>query len=353
MFIAKLKVDVWQTIASALLVCSIFACHSSPATSATAATAGTTLLKHYDNPVVRKIKCPKDYAIGTLHVVSADMASGHELDDPQHFRVTARGDITVTVPEGQMLLLEVNGSVVKHPHCLRDFSAPVIECLRSASIFSMDDNVEQSIEDVFLEDLPRLQGLERINLDRSDVTDKGIAYIKNMPRLNAVDIYECGVLKGDTINALSTCPNIQFINMGDCSTFKATNYAALSKLPKLEDFQAMNSRINDESLKYLSHTKSLRKLDLRGNKSVTDEGLRSLMSLKMLDRLSLEGTSVTAAGVKSLAPLKIKVINIPKELAKSPADLADLKKALPGTSISILNKGNKQIGEINGWFSGR
>ena len=346
MLVARLKFEVRQTIALSLglslLLSFVFVSQRSLA---------ITILKHYDNPVVRKIQCPKDYAIGTIHVVSATSASGHELDDPKHFRAAARGEMTVKVPEGQMLLLEVNGNVVKHPHCLREFSAPVIECLRAMSVFSMDDNDAHSIDDVLLEDLSQLKGLERINLGRSDVTDIGISYIKNLPRLNSVDIYECGILKGNTLSALSTCPNIQFINMGDAGAFIEKNCAAISKLQKLEDFQAIHSNLNDESLKYFGHIKTLRKLDLRSNKGVTDAGLHYLMSLKMLERLSLEGTSVTISGVKSLAPLKLQFLNIPKELVKSPAALADLKKSLPGTTISILNKHNKVIRDINDWFS--
>jgi hypothetical protein len=63
-----------------------------------------------------------------------------------------------------------------------------------------------------------------------------------------------------------------------------------------------------------------------------------------------DGTPVTTNGVKSLAPLKIKFINIPRSIAESPADMAELKKALPGTSFSILKKPVKQVGAINDWF---
>jgi hypothetical protein len=279
MFITKIRVNGWQSIGLALLLCSLFVSEGSSA---------NTILKHYKNPVVRKIKCPKDYSIGTLHVISEDQAFGHELDDSHHLQVAARGDLTVTVPEGQMLLLEVNGSIVKHPHCLREFSAPVVECLRSIKMFSMDEGDEKSSQDQFLEDLPRLQGLERINLDRTDVTDKGIAHIQNLPRLNSLGLYLCGVVKGDTISALSTCPNIQFLNIGDCAAFKSKNFAVFPKLPKLEEFQATHANINNESLKYLSLCKNLKIIDLRRDEAVTDEGLHILMSLKLLERLSLD-----------------------------------------------------------------
>jgi Leucine-rich repeat (LRR) protein len=217
-------------------------------------------------------------------------------------------------------------------------------------MFSMDEGDEKSSQDQFLEDLPRLQGLERINLDRTDVTDKGIAHIQNLPRLNSLGLYLCGVVKGDTISALSTCPNIQFLNIGDCAAFKSKNFAVFPKLPKLEEFQATHANINNESLKYLSLCKNLKIIDLRRDEAVTDEGLHILMSLKLLERLSLDGTPVTTNGVKSLAPLKIKFINIPRSIAESPADMAELKKALPGTSFSILKKPVKQVGAINDWF---
>jgi hypothetical protein len=343
MFIAKLKVNAWITSALALLVCFVFSGES---------TLAATVFKHYNNPVVRKIKCPKDYSIGTLHIVPANVSFGHELDDPHHYHVAARGDVTVTVPEGQMLLLDLNGSIATHPGCLKEISAPALECLRSVSTFSMDDNFEQSMEDALLENLHSLQTLERLNLDRSDVTDKGLAYIRNLPRLNSLGLYECGVIKGDTFNALSTCPNLQFLNIGDCTAFKIKNYAALSKFSKLEEFQATNTTINDQSLQYLSQSRSLKIIDLRKNKAITDKGLRTLMSLKTLERLLLDETSVTADGIKSLAPLKLKVVNVPGRLAESPSDLAELKKALPGTAISVLKKNhNKLVRDINGWFS--
>jgi hypothetical protein len=170
MFISKLKGDPFKAIGLAVLTFSIFLCESASA---------STVLKHNDNPVVRKIKCPKDYSVGTLHVITIDKAVGHELDDSQHFRVKACGE----------------------------------------------------------------------------------------------------------------------------------------------------------------------------DKAITDKGLANLMSLKMLERLSLDGTLVTAAGIKSLAPLNIKFIGVPDDLVKSPADLDALKKALPGTTISVLKKSSKQMGAINDWFS--
>jgi hypothetical protein len=73
----------------------------------------------------------------------------------------------------------------------------------------------------------------------------------------------------------------------------------------------------------------------------------------MLERLAVEDTAVTAAGVKALAPLNLKFLNISAELAKSPADLAELKKALPGTTISFDRGGKKQLGDINVFFRSR
>jgi hypothetical protein len=344
MFIAKPELDVWKTIGLSLLLCVVLSGES---------TSAATVFKHYNNPVVRKMKCPKDYSIGTLHVVPVNMAFGHEIDDPHHYHVAARGDVTVTVPEGQMLLWDVSGSVAKHPHCLREFSATAIECVRSVSVFSMDDNEQLSFQDQFLEDLSGLQSLERLNVGRSDLTDKGVAYIQKMARLNSLSIFECGVITGDTIKALLTCPNLQYLDIGDCTAFKVKNLAVLSKIPKLEELLATNANINDESVHYLSQCRGLKILDVRRDKTLTDKGLRILMSLKMLERLAVEDTAVTAAGVKALAPLNLKFLNISAELAKSPADLAELKKALPGTTISFDRGGKKQLGDINVFFRSR
>jgi hypothetical protein len=346
MFITKLKVNAAKTISLAILLCTVFSGESSSA---------VTVFKHYNNPVVRKIKCPTDYSMGSLHVVPVNMVFGHEIDDPHHYHVAARGDVTVTVPEGQMLLLDVSGSVAKHPHCLREFSANAIECVRSVSVFSMDENmqVQASFQDQFLEDLSGLQSLERLNVARSDLTDKGVAYIQKMPRLNSVSIFECGVIRGDTIKALLTCPNLQYLDIGDCTAFKMKNLSVLTKLPKLEELQATNANMSDESLQYLSQCKGLKILDLRRDKTVTDKGLRLLLSLKKLERLSIEETAVTTAGVKALAPLNLKFLNISAELVKSPADLAELKKALPGTTLKYRTGGKKPLGDINVYFRSR
>jgi hypothetical protein len=103
------------------------------------------------------------------------------------------------------------------------------------------------------DDLPQLEGLEdqllRINCSHTEITDRGLALI--------------------------------------------------SRLPRLEQLRLASPRISDAGLTSLAELKELRFLHLI-DMPITDAGLDHLHGLSNLESLYLDGTSVTDAGIERL-----------------------------------------------------
>jgi riboflavin synthase len=85
----------------------------------------------------------------------------------------------------------------------------------------------------------------------------------------------------------------------------------------------------------------LEELHLDRNKHITDKGLIYLLPLKSLEFLNVDNTSVTANGIKQLAPVKIKRITVPKSFSKSEAAL--LQKEMKDTVIQMSSPGPPEV----------
>ena len=148
---------------------------------------------------------------------------------------------------------------------------------RTGRIYSLD-LCEKA--DMVLERLPTLDGLEALDVwAPNDLTVKGVTLLTEAKDLRSLSLHGC-----------------------DPKQFPPNAFACLSSLPNLENLTAEYLGNGDEALQYLSGSKRIRRLCLRGN--FTDEGLRHLVRLQSLTTLDLSGTHVTDAGMLYVSQLK-------------------------------------------------
>jgi hypothetical protein len=81
------------------------------------------------------------------------------------------------------------------------------------------------------------------------------------------------------------------------------DYAAIAQHPDAIVLQMANGDVNDDTLRYVAKLQGLKELDLDGT-AITDAGLKSLAPLAKLERLRISRTKVSDVGFReSIAPL--------------------------------------------------
>jgi hypothetical protein len=180
-----------------------------------------------------------------------------------------------------------------------------------------------------LEVLRGLHQKEEIELNRTEITDAGLAH------LAAWKLKKIGA-EGTKI----TAAGLRHLQKSELTWLDLANtpigddaLALAGQCPKLRTLKVAGTKISDEGLATLQGLKHLESLDLMGCANVTDKGIAALPRLPRLNALWLSGTKITDAGLVELAKLSelgdVWLFNT----AVTERGLKDLQKALPGLVI--------------------
>ncbi len=172
-------------------------------------------------------------------------------------------------------------------------------------------------------DLKRFRSLTRpfsLTLDRTSVTDTGLAELHGLAHLRILNVNQTAITRAGIEN-LGILPSLEYIELGGTSTTGA-DLALLSRFPKLTSVRLGRAQLTDEGVAVLSALKNivqLRTIDDVGidefnrignlnqvrylsavGKSCSDDCLEPLGRLKNLTTLNLYWTSVNDAGLARL-----------------------------------------------------
>ena len=131
-----------------------------------------------------------------------------------------------------------------------------------------------TLSDDSMETLSTFPALEQIRCGQTRVSDQGLAYLKNLGTLRAIDL-------------------------SDCNRVSNAGLESLSGLPKLTFLKVWGPQVNDAGLEHVAKMKSLRVLGLNDTQ-VTDDGIAKLADLKLTE-VHLFRTGVGDSGVEVLA----------------------------------------------------
>ena len=168
----------------------------------------------------------------------------------------------------------------------------------NASLARLPDSVEElhleqsNFNDVGVKALAELRNLRKLFLDRTKITDEGLAAMRHVGHLSLIgtDITDQGLrqlLKRDS-PAFLFLDDTAITGEGFRSNQRCTFY----------ELSLKNTQLNDEGLKCLSES-SVQKLDLRGTK-ITDAGLVHLHRQESLDHLLLDGEAISPQAIQAL-----------------------------------------------------
>lgn len=233
---------------------------------------------------------------------------------------------------------QVDNDLLKQLHGLKT--------LQELSLFSTN------VSDKTLQDLGELPNLESIDLGGCNVTIEGILYLRSSQKLkrlglgdirpplddNAIErvvtawpdlesiSLDASQITDTGLSHLGNLHNLQYLNI---SRTKITDEGleSLVGLTQLKRLHADNTKILDPGMVHLNSIKSLEKLNLNFT-LITDQGLREIQDLTNLKRIYFVGTKVTDQGLQYLKPLKTIEYVGPSEHI-SPEALKELKDSLP------------------------
>ena len=158
-----------------------------------------------------------------------------------------------------------------------------------------------------------LTSLQSISLTHMEIDDRGLACFESLANLKRLHCYVCGGITDRGMEHLANLKDLTFLRLyredtllkPDLKVPTVTNDGLkyLKNLTKLEYLQIFGQNITDDGLANLQSLANLKSLGLSG-KGITDEGLKHLQRLSKLESVDLGHTSVTPAG---LAALKAKL----------------------------------------------
>jgi Leucine-rich repeat (LRR) protein len=144
--------------------------------------------------------------------------------------------------------------------------------------------------------------LQALIIDNSDVSDEGLAHLKNMPDLAVISALSCQAINGKCFSTLSQLPNLQRLSMrGNVINAQDLKYLALC--PRLTYLNLRGKTINPDGLKTIANSATVKELVVSDNRKIDDKALAFLLPFRTLCSLDLSGTAVTDAGMKYLTKL--------------------------------------------------
>jgi hypothetical protein len=146
---------------------------------------------------------------------------------------------------------------------------------------------------------------EDISFDRSDVTAKGLAYLKGHSNLRAVYLDDTEV-EGAGYEVLTTLPKLRTLS---CSPRHDTHVALswIGQLTKLTNLRISNSKIVDADLSAIRHLTELTNLDIT-NANI-DAGLTVIAQFSKLTWLSL-------SNIKKISAKTLEMVRLAKSVRK-------------------------------------
>jgi hypothetical protein len=178
---------------------------------------------------------------------------------------------------------------------------------------------------ILAENNPRLT---RLDLSGANITDEGLNFVGQIRGLRGLKLYATKTTDAGLAH-LRGLNELEALEPADTMTDEGLTYFANCKRLYSLDLQYCRE-ISDRGIEIVSHFSSLRRLQLLGT-GITDEGLASLRRLKYLEYLGLTDTRVTGRGFEqwpdspSLSELHIARVELAPSTLDSLARFDDLR----------------------------
>jgi len=155
----------------------------------------------------------------------------------------------------------------------------------------------RSIQDDDLARLRPLVSLERLNLERTEITDNGLAHLRDLANLQRLDVAYT-VISNKGLATLVSLKNLAHLDLAS-TKISDSGILHLQQLPRLNFLHLSFTRISNEGLKSLGRITRLTGTDL-SNTDCSDDGIVHLKELANLQNLTIGGPGFSDAVVEHL-----------------------------------------------------
>jgi hypothetical protein len=299
---------------------------------------------------VRKFVFADGYPTGKLTVEKRVGAGTKVTPAP-----IARGNVSVFVPPGSTLVLEINPHCLEHPEKLATMPTDGIDEI-DISYMSMDDDVH--VCDKALAAMPLFKKPLILNCLRTDVTDLGLTNFKSLSMVSRLNCFLAD-LDGSFLTGWKRMQNLENLNLAN-NSLKSGNLKNLVQLKGLryldlrettlsdEGLQdvckntslehlcvASNARLSDQGLQCLSQCSALENLNIAYDRNITDKSITTFLKLPHLKSLNLSHTKISEPALEKLKGLKLNLLVLPDHYRE--VDMVKLQKAFPSTVLRSPN----------------
>ena len=205
------------------------------------------------------------------------------------------------------------------------------------------------ITDKGLARLKPLVNLRSLNLENARISAAGLDHLEAFRKLEQISLPVWAISSDlnkevawkDGLARLSKLPNLRALSVDVSASVTDKELAYLTVIPRLEELHIRISGITDEGMRLLGRCTRLRTLEVSG-KTITDDGLAHWEELRHLRELHLNRTRITGAGLVHLQRMtELEVLDL-SDSAITDAELANLN-GLP--NLRKLNLGHYLIFE--------
>jgi Leucine-rich repeat (LRR) protein len=317
----------------------------------------------------RIVHFPKDRSMGTLYIQDEGIINIRTIfgiwsdapEDPWQILCPAQGNIVV--PPGKRLSLWMYKKEWKDLSPLKNLKPNDLYELCITGDFTAITNPN----DTCMPHIAHLTGLKDLSLKSTNISTKGLQYIKDFhsleylylptriddstltfisqfKSLKGLYFSRTGQVTNEGLAALQQLPNLEEMYFDGKTKINTRCLRQLSKIPSLERLSFFGEKYTDDGLIYLRDMPQLKTLMLNNTK-ITDSGLQFFSNLHQLQDLSLFNTQVTDAGVPHLVKLKsLRRLNLQTHPLNKTRDLLTDKSMhhiaqLPNLECLELNRG--------------
>lgn len=169
------------------------------------------------------------------------------------------------------------------------------------------DNEDMSImdacnDDALIEFTKGNFATKRINLGNSDVKGPGLAYVIRLPKLERLEMQRSSLTDRGLLE-ISKMKGLKHLSI-DADKVTAVGFGYLRDLPQLKLLSARDVNADDKGLTNICKILSLESLNFDGNPNVTAAGYSHLPELKKLELFSIKEIRVTDRLIDSLLQMK-------------------------------------------------
>jgi len=186
--------------------------------------------------------------------------------------------------------------------------------------------------DARMQHVGRLKMLQQLLLSRIEVTDAGLAQLRDLCELRSVLLEDTAITDAG-LEHLRALTKLEKLDLSG-TRLDGSGLIHLRGLTKLRWLGLQSTAIGDDALAHLAGMTQLRQINLSGNR-IGDAAMKHLRTLSQLEIITLDSTAVSDRGLKELAGLaQLSHVSL-GNTAVTLDGAMELRKALPGTTIVV------------------